>query len=213
MTRRRGARVLEGIPHFALIDLPPPPNSRAADPLSKTARWRSSTFRRARPACGRGLPGQLIHTIPCTQMYTDAMVQFLVLQALDQHPGPARPGGGRATCCALRDSANFFGARDDRPAAIRPRHRPAQSRADQRRPDHRRRQLRRGTTSPMLTADFGGYVPFEINHPRPALGAIGLIRDAWHWSWDGGGAAARGPLRGGLPTGAWPTATLRRGWR
>lgn len=36
--------------------------------------------------------------------------------------------------------------------------------------------------------EFGRYVPYETNAPRPVVGTTGLVAEAWHWSWERQGA-------------------------
>ena len=44
--------------------------------------------------------------------------------------------------------------------------------------------------------EFGRYVPYQTNLPRPVVGTTGLVPAAWHWAWERkGGAAGQQPLR------------------
>jgi ABC transporter substrate binding protein (PQQ-dependent alcohol dehydrogenase system) len=36
--------------------------------------------------------------------------------------------------------------------------------------------------------EFGRYVPYQINRPRPVVGTAGLVADWWSWSWERHGA-------------------------
>ncbi len=36
--------------------------------------------------------------------------------------------------------------------------------------------------------EFGRYVPYQTNRPRPVVGSVGLVADWWSWSWERYGA-------------------------
>ena len=36
--------------------------------------------------------------------------------------------------------------------------------------------------------EFARYSPYQVNDPRPVVGAAGLTAQAWHWSWERSGA-------------------------
>jgi ABC transporter substrate binding protein (PQQ-dependent alcohol dehydrogenase system) len=63
-------------------------------------------------------------------------------------------------------------------------------------------RLRDRTNVPLLTGDadydvlfladsvgeFGRYVPYQTQEPRPVVGSEGLVPGAWHWTWERHGA-------------------------
>ena len=50
--------------------------------------------------------------------------------------------------------------------------------------------------------EFGRYVPYETNAPRPVVGTTGLVAEAWHWSWERQGAPQVNTGSSSLPAAA-----------
>lgn len=174
--------------HFILADLPADVLLQVSDAVTDlpvTIFNVSATADRLRAADCRA---NVIHTIPSTRMYTDAVVQFLVSKRwrnilVMQGPLPQ----DQATVDALRVSAGFFGARivDVRPFTLS---------ADPRNREQNNVALITAGANydAVFVADadgeFARYVPYLTNDPRPVVGAAGLVAAAWHWSWERSGA-------------------------
>ena len=137
---------------------------------------------------GEQCRANVIHAIPSDQMLTDAIVQYLaskrwrnilVLQ------GPSEADQGMVD--ALRQSVSKFGARivDVRPIRLTndPRNREEGNVA----------LVTAGANYDVVyiadsDGEFARYSPYQVNDPRPVIGAAGLTAQAWHWSWERSGA-------------------------
>ena len=131
---------------------------------------------------------QVMHVIPSHAMLTDALVQYLAAKSWRRVlmlEGPLPADG--ALSRAFENSAKRFGVR-------------IISRLDfVLGNDPRERQLNNislmtagGDYDVLFLADtdgeFGRYVPFQTNRPRPVAGTEGLMPSAWHWAWERHGA-------------------------
>jgi ABC transporter substrate binding protein (PQQ-dependent alcohol dehydrogenase system) len=139
-------------------------------------------------ARGSACQPHLFHTIPSRAMLMDGLVQYLIKKGWREAlvlKGPRAEDGAMAA--AFGRSARKFGARivaeKDFVLGNDPRHRD-------------RNNIALLTASPdhdvVFLADtdgeFGRYVPFQTNRPRPVIGTEGLIAAPWHWTWERHGA-------------------------
>ncbi|WP_414474454.1 ABC transporter substrate-binding protein [Microvirga sp. M2] len=173
--------------HFILADLP-------ADDLAELARRM-----RDKPALilnvsaaeddlrGKNCQPNLLHTIPSHAMQADTVAQYLVAR---KWPNVlvlqgSRPEDARIAA-ALRRSATRFGLKivDVRQFQLT---------NDPRQREQSNVSLLTGGADydVVFVADsdgeYGRYVPYQTLHPRPVVGTVGLVPDAWHWSWERNG--------------------------
>ena len=130
----------------------------------------------------------LMHTLPSYAMRTDALAQMLITNKWREVlvlKGPLKDDAAYAT--AFQASAKRFGVRI---AAVRdfvlsndPRERGK---------NNVKLMTAQDDYDVVFVADtegeFGRYVPYQTNRPRPVIGTEGLIAEAWHWSWERHGA-------------------------
>ena len=128
------------------------------------------------------------HIYPSYLMLTDALTQYLAVRKWLEIlvlQGPLPEDAALAT--ALERSAQRFGAEisDVRPFLLTndPRMRDQSNVA----------LLTAGADYDVVyvadsDGEFGRYVPYQTNAPRPVVGTTGLVADAWHWSWERQGA-------------------------
>jgi len=135
-----------------------------------------------------GCQAHLIHTLPSYAMRTDALAQVLIANKWREVlvlKGSLE--GDAAYAAAFQASAKRFGVKV---TAIRdfvlgndPRERGK---------NNIRLMTAKDDYDVVFIADtegeFGRYVPFQTNRPRPVIGTEGLIAEAWHWSWERHGA-------------------------
>ena len=130
----------------------------------------------------------LMHVIPSQAMLTDALVQYLAAKSwrrvlMLEGPLPADKSLSRA----FENSAKRFGVgivdRLDFVLGNDPRERQRNNIA---------LMTAGGDYDVLFLADtdgeFGRYVPFQTNLPRPVAGTEGLMPSAWHWTWERHGA-------------------------
>ncbi len=130
----------------------------------------------------------LFHTLPSLAMLSDALAQFLASK--NWREVLVLAGGtpaDLATSKAFRHAARKFGLRVNSVREFELGN------------DPRRRDL---NNVALLTAEadydvvyladtageFGRYVPFDTQRPRPVVGSEGLTASAWHWTWERHGA-------------------------
>ncbi len=130
----------------------------------------------------------LLHTLPNSAMRMDALAQFLVAKKwrgvlLLEGPTPE----DQALSQSFQRSIKRFGLQlEDR--------RPFLLSNDPRQRDMANLALltARGDYDVVFVADSDGEfargVPFQINRPRPVVGAEGLVPLAWSWAWERHGA-------------------------
>lgn len=136
-------------------------------------------------ACSRNV----MHTAPSHAMQMDALVQFLVSKRWTRALLLAGPLPEDALiAAAFEKSANKFGVKISgrRPFVL----------------SNDPRQRDRNNVA-LLTAggkdhdvvfiadsdgEFGRYVPYQTNRPRPVVGTTGLVPQWWHWSFERYGA-------------------------
>jgi len=137
---------------------------------------------------GAACSANLLHVVPSRAMRMDALAQYLVFKGwrkvlVLQGPEPA----DQVLAAAFQRSARKFGAKvvavKDFVLNNDPRERD-------------RNNIALLTATPghdvVFLADsvgeFGRYVPYQTQRPRPVVGTEGLIADAWHWTWERHGA-------------------------
>lgn len=177
----------EGV-HFVLTDLP----DQALGELAVRARGRGQLLLNV-SALGDELRSQrcqanLLHLAPSQAMLMDALSQYLVSRKWRKVlvlEGPRK--GDAAQLAAFRRSAKRYGLKI---VAVRP----FQLGTD---PRQRERNnvllLTSGKDYDVVfvadtDGEFARAVPYQIQRPRPVVGAAGLVPDWWHWSWERHGA-------------------------
>lgn len=133
---------------------------------------------------GADCAANVLHTYPSDAMLADALMQYLATKGWLQIlvlQGPAPEDA--AMVAALQRSARKFQARI---AAVRhflltndPRNR-EQSNIDLMTGGARYDVVYVADSS----GEFGRYVPYQTNMPRPVVGSAGLMPTAWSWSWN-----------------------------
>jgi ABC transporter substrate binding protein (PQQ-dependent alcohol dehydrogenase system) len=174
--------------HFVIVDLPAPTLLEVADAVAGEQLLLFNATAPDDNLRGADCRANLAHIYPSYTMLTDALGQYLALRQWTDIlvlKGPLPEDEALAT--ALERSAVRFGLRitEERPFALTN--------------DPRRRDE---SNIPLLTAgadydvayvadtdgEFGRYVPYQTNDPRPVVGTAGLVADAWHWAWERQGA-------------------------
>jgi ABC transporter substrate binding protein (PQQ-dependent alcohol dehydrogenase system) len=147
----------------------------------------------------------LFHVAPNHAMLTDALGQFLASKKWRQAlvlKGP-RPADGMVLA-AFERSAKRFGVRigETRPFV------PGRDPRD--RAQNNVALLTAGGDYDVVVVidtdgEFARDVPYQVQRPRPVVGAAGLVADWWHWAWERHGApqlnnrftrAAKRPMTG-----------------
>jgi ABC transporter substrate binding protein (PQQ-dependent alcohol dehydrogenase system) len=130
----------------------------------------------------------LLHTAPSLAMLTDAMAQYAALKAWQQIlllQGPL--DADQILADAFERSATRFGAKIVARRQFVPTN------------DPRQRDLNNillltsgADYDAVFVADsegeFGRYFPYQVALPRPVIGSVGLVADAWHWAFERHGA-------------------------
>lgn len=130
----------------------------------------------------------LFHTLPSHAMVMDALAQFLfkkawrdvlVLAGVEEEDRILRD--------AFRRSAEKFRLRiaDERDFVL--------SNDPRERDQNNIALLTSGKDYDVVfladsVGEFGRYVPYNVNRPRPVIGSEGLGSSAWHWTWERHGA-------------------------
>jgi len=137
---------------------------------------------------GADCRANLMHVIPSRAMLTDALAQYLssrnwrrilVLRGelpADQALADAFAGSAAKFGLKIVSSKDFVLSNDPR--------------------ERDQNNIRLMTAGPgydvVFLADsngeFGRYVPYQTQQPRPVVGTEGLVASAWHWSWERHGA-------------------------
>jgi ABC transporter substrate binding protein (PQQ-dependent alcohol dehydrogenase system) len=131
---------------------------------------------------------QLLHTAPSLAMLTDAMAQYAALKDWRQIlllQGPL--AADQVLADAFEHSATRFGGKIVARRQFVPTN------------DPRQRELNNIvllTTGEDYDAvfvadtdgEFGRYFPYQVALPRPVIGSVGLVADAWHWAFERYGA-------------------------
>jgi len=133
---------------------------------------------------GADCASNVLHTYPSEAMLSDALMQFLVAKGWLQIlvlQGPAPEDA--AMVAALQRSARKFRANivETRPFLLT---------NDPRNREQTNIVLMTGGARYDVvyiadsSGEFGRYVSYKTNLPRPVLGSAGLMPTAWSWSWD-----------------------------
>jgi ABC transporter substrate binding protein (PQQ-dependent alcohol dehydrogenase system) len=130
----------------------------------------------------------VFHVAPNHAMLMDALGQFLVARKWRNAlvlKGP-RPGDG-ALLAAFSRAARRFGVKivDTRPFVL--------GRDPRERAQNNVALLTAGADYDVVVvidagAEFARDVPYQVQKPRPVVGAAGLVADWWHWAWERHGA-------------------------
>lgn len=137
---------------------------------------------------GEDCAAGLFHTLPSHAMVMDAMAQFLFKKDWrDVLVLTGEEKRDRALSDAFKRSANKFRLRivteRDFVLSNDPRERDQNNIA----------LLTSGKDYDVVfladsIGEFGRYVPYNVNKPRPVIGSEGLGASAWHWTWERHGA-------------------------
>lgn len=130
----------------------------------------------------------LFHVAPSQVMLMDALVQFLVVKKWRQAlvlKGPTPEDA--ALGAAFERAAKRFGAKvvDTRPFVL--------GRDPRERAQNNVALLTAGSDYDVVVVvdadgEFARDVPYQVQKPRPVVGAAGLVADWWHWAWERHGA-------------------------
>jgi ABC transporter substrate binding protein (PQQ-dependent alcohol dehydrogenase system) len=130
----------------------------------------------------------LFHVAPHHAMLTDGLVQFLAARKWRNAlvlKGP-RPEDA-ALLAAFERSAKRFGVRivETRPFVL--------GRDPRERSQNNVALLTSGPDYDVVAVidtdgEFARDVPYQVQRPRPVVGAAGLVADWWHWAWERHGA-------------------------
>jgi ABC transporter substrate binding protein (PQQ-dependent alcohol dehydrogenase system) len=137
---------------------------------------------------GADCRANVLHVLPSMDMRTDALAQYLAVRRWDEilvleGPLPA----DAEMVAALRHSADKFGLEivEVKPFQLTndPRFREQSNVA----------LMTSGADHDVVfvadtDGEFGRYVPYATNLPRPVVGTAGLVPAAWHWAWERQGA-------------------------
>jgi ABC transporter substrate binding protein (PQQ-dependent alcohol dehydrogenase system) len=135
-----------------------------------------------------GCQVQLMHTLPSYAMRTDALAQMLIANNWRKAlvlKGPLAEDAAYAA--AFHASSRRFGVKitttQDFVLSNDPRERGK---------NNVKLMTAQDDYDVVFIADiegeFGRYVPYQTNRPRPVIGTEGLVAEAWHWSWERHGA-------------------------
>jgi ABC transporter substrate binding protein (PQQ-dependent alcohol dehydrogenase system) len=140
-----------------------------------------------REACS----ADVVHTAPSLAMTTDALTQYLVFRKWRDVlvlQGP-RPGDAVLADAFVR-SAGKFGARITGRVPFKlgndPREREQNDISLLTASSRNYDVVFVADTDPDL--EFARSVPYRTTRPRPVIGSVGLMADAWHWTWERYGA-------------------------
>ncbi len=130
----------------------------------------------------------LFHVAPSHAMLMDALAQFLVAKKWRQALVLKGPGPEDAEVhAAFQRSAKRFGVNvvDTRPFVL--------NRDPRARAQNNVALLTAGADYDVVVVveadgEFARDVPYEVQKPRPVVGAAGLVADWWHWAWERQGA-------------------------
>jgi ABC transporter substrate binding protein (PQQ-dependent alcohol dehydrogenase system) len=131
---------------------------------------------------GAGCAPQVLHVAPSLAMLSDALAQFALVkrwQRILLLRGPLP--GDQALADAYARSFTRFGAKIVETREFVPTKDPRQ---------REQNNIALLTSGPDYDAvvvadtvgDFGRYFPYQVALPRPVVGSVGLVPDAWHWA-------------------------------
>src|SRR5262245_2234494 len=130
----------------------------------------------------------LLHVAPSHAMLMDGLAQFLVARKWRDAlvlKGPSPEDA--AVLAALERATKRFGLRIVATKPFVPGRDPRE------RAQNNVALLTSGESYDVVivvdtTAEFAREVPYQVQKPRPVLGAAGLVTDWWHWNWERHGA-------------------------
>ncbi|MES1925972.1 amino acid ABC transporter substrate-binding protein [Salinisphaera sp. T31B1] len=174
--------------HFVLLDLPAGTVARIADEFDDQDLTFFNVAASDDRLRGAHCRADLLHTIPSDAMRNDALAQYLVSRQWSRvlvlrGPEPADAVVARS----FARSAKRFGldivATRDFILGNNPRER------EQNNP----KLITSGVDYDVVyiadtQGEFSRSANFAVQHPRPVVGAAGLVAEAWHWSWNKHGA-------------------------
>lgn len=131
---------------------------------------------------------QLMHVVPSRAMLMDALAQFLIWRKWRRVLVLKGPEQGDADYFqAFQRAAKKFGLKivDERTFVL--------GRDPRQRSRNNVALLTAGIEYDVVfvaddEGEFARDVPYQIQHPRPVVGAAGLVPDWWHWAWERHGA-------------------------
>ena len=175
--------------HFVLLDMPGEPIREISSRLA--GRDDLVLFNVAAPdddLRGENCQVNLLHTVPSYTMQMDGLMQYLVSKKwreLFVLVGPLEEDAKMGA--ALQRSARKFGAEivDTKPFVL--------SNDPRIREENNVALMTAGADHDVIAivdtdGEFGRYVPYQTNRPRPVVGSAGLSPVIWHWSWERHGA-------------------------
>lgn len=175
--------------NFFVIDAPPETILQVADAATDRAAVFFNATAQEDALRGAECRANVLHTIPSYAMLTDAMVQYLVTKnwttiLVLQGPLPA----DAELVADLERSIDRFGGRilDILPFILSndPREREENNVALMTASNRDYDVVFIADTD----GEFGRYVPYSTNRPRPVMGTVGLVPVAWEWTWERQGA-------------------------
>lgn len=130
----------------------------------------------------------LLHTVPSRSMLTDGLAQYALFKQWRNVlllQGPLAED--QALADAFERSATRFGAEIVERRRFVPTSDPR---------EREQNNIVLLTSGPEYDAafvadtggEFGRYFPYQIAEPRPVVGSVGLVPDAWHWAFERHGA-------------------------
>ncbi len=137
---------------------------------------------------GQDCQGHLMHLVPSRAMLNDALAQYAVSRGWNRvlmlhGPEPA----DEVLVKAFQRSAKRFGLRIVDLRGFLPTNDPRQ------RERNNLTLLTGGVDYDLVfvadsIGDFSRQIPYGTYLPRPVVGSVGLVAEAWHWSWERHGA-------------------------
>ncbi|MCC6984528.1 MAG: amino acid ABC transporter substrate-binding protein [Bauldia sp.] len=176
--------------NYVVLDLPAYMVAEVADKVADLPVMLFNVSARDDSLRNEACRANVFHTIPSEAQYQDTLVQYLVNKRWTNIlvlQGPANDDA--LMVAALQRSVVKFGARvvEVVPFVVTndPRYRDQTNVALM--------TANRPSYDVVYVADsgheFGRFVPFQTNAPRPVVGTAGLQPRAWHWTWDHDDAA------------------------
>ncbi len=175
---------------FVVLDLPAYLVAEVADKVADLPIMLFNVSARDDSLRNEACRANVFHTLPSESQYADTLVQYLVNKRWTNVlvlQGPATDDALMVQ--ALQRSVTKFGARivEVVPFIVTndPRYRDQTNVALM--------TANRPNYDAVFVADsgheFGRFVPYQTNAPRPVVGTAGLQPRAWHWTWDHDDAA------------------------
>ena len=178
----------EGI-HFVMLDMPGDPIRQISARVSGLDGLLLFNVAAADDDLrGENCQANMLHTVPSFAMQMDALMQYLIFKKWRELlvlVGPLNDDAKMAA--ALQTSAKKYGAEivDTKPFIL--------SNDPRIREQNNVALMTAGEDYDVIAivdadGEFGRYVPYQTNLPRPVVGSAGLVPAIWHWSWERHGA-------------------------